>query len=239
MTNCIRCLIVDDEQIARHILRTYLEQNPNLKLVGECRDAMSAKEVIQRKTVDLLLLDVQMPRLSGIELLVQLENPPLTILTTAFPDFALHGYSLDVVDYLLKPIRVERFEEAISKVRRRIAISNHQSRAPLAPFILVRANQQYHKVLLQDILYVQSLKEYVLIKLKDGRQLLSLMALKDLEATLPPAQFLRIHRSHIISLSQITAASTKVINLGDTQLRVGGNYRQLVVDRILNNFPNL
>lgn len=236
MTDRIRCLLVDDERIARQILRSFIEQAPGLQLLAECRDAISAQKVLQAEAVDLLLLDIQMPRMSGIDLLNQLEQAPVTILTTAFPDFALESYSLDVVDYLLKPIRKERFVEAISKVRRRLTIGEELQPAKPMPYIVIRANQQQHKVLLQDIVYVQSLKEYVLIKLKNGRQLISLMALKQLEHSLPAAQFLRIHRSYIVALDYVTAASTRMINLGDTQLRVGGSYRQFVVDRILRDF---
>ncbi|MEM7572452.1 MAG: response regulator transcription factor [Bacteroidota bacterium] len=236
MTDLIRCLLVDDERIARQILRSFIEQIPGLQLVAECRDAFSAQKILESESVDLLLLDIQMPRLSGIDLLNQLTQAPVTVLTTAFSDFALESYSLDVVDYLLKPIRKERFEEAISKVRRRLTIADELLPTKSEPYIVIRANQQQHKVMLQDIVYIQSLKEYVKIKLSDNRQLISLMALKQLEASLPTDQFLRIHRSYIVALDYVTAASSRMINLGDRQLRVGGKYRQLVVDRILSSF---
>lgn len=238
----IKCLIIDDEQIARDIVKTYIVKLPYLQIVGECRDAVEALTIMQRETVDLLILDIQMPNLSGIELLKSFSQKPLTIFTTAYPQYALEGFNLDVVDYLLKPFRFERFLQAINKVSERLRIQR-QPNVPLTTemaehpsqqgHLLVRADHKVYKVTFDDIAYLQSMKEYVAFHLHSGGKILALMALRQLEQELPASKFMRIHRSYIIPIKNVTATNSQFVHLGKIKLPIGGNYRKAVRELLL------
>ena len=236
-SSMIKCLIVDDEQIAREIIKTYLTKLPYIQLVGECRDAVQALEILQKETIDLLILDIEMPNLSGIELVKSFAQRPLIIFSTAYPQYALESYDLDVVDYLLKPIRFGRFLQAINKVSDRLkthrlpeAEAVDVPKVEAQAYILIRADHKIYKIAYTDIAYIQSMKEYAAFHLYSGRKILALMALKQLEEELPTEQFVRIHRSYIIPIGAVTAVNRQFVQLGETQLPVGGHYWQIVRD---------
>lgn len=233
--NKIRCLVVDDEKLARTLLESYIGKLPQLELVEKCKNAIEAITVLQNERVDVVFLDIQMPELSGIELLHSLPEKPLIVFTTAYQQYALEGYQLDVVDYLLKPFRFERFVQAVNKVTRRL---NMEVSQPLSEeknitesqerlFMLVRSSRTVHKVFLDEILYIEGMKEYVAIHLPDQR-VVTLQSLKQLEEDLPQGQFVRIHKSYIVAVSKITATNSGHIFIEKAALPIGGSYLEAV-----------
>lgn len=222
----IKCVIVDDEKLARTLLTRYIEQMPQLELVAACKGANEAKAVLDTTPVDLLFLDIQMPERTGIELLGKLERQPLVVFTTAYEQYALEGYQLDIVDYLLKPFRFERFVQAVNKAERRLQLPvGSTAPAEERPFLYIKADSATHKVLLDDIVYIKGMKEYVIFHLASDKRLVSLQALKNLELELPANQFIRIHKSYIVAIAKITAVDAGHVYLGKEQAPIGGNYK--------------
>ena len=233
----IRCLVVDDEELARTLLKNYIERLPNLELVATCANPVEASSVLQESKVDLLFLDIQMPELTGIEFLQTLPEKPIVVFTTAYAEYALEGYALDITDYLLKPFSFERFLQAVNK-----SIAIIQAKANAAgpgktdpdhskDFILVKADHKIHRLKYTDILYIQSMREYVAYYTSSGR-LLSLNSLKSLESTLPDDRFIRIHKSYIVAIDKIDTLEGNMIHVGKEKLPIGANYRDTVVSRV-------
>lgn len=237
----IRTLIVDDEPLALDVLETYIDKMPELNLVRRCSNAFEANEALSAQQVDLMFLDIQMPQLTGIDFIKTLKNPPLVIFTTAFPNYAIEGFELDAVDYLLKPISAERFMKAANKAIEQIKLRNahpsHQEDDP-SEFIFVKADKKFVKVKYDDILYIEGLKDYVIIKLHVGR-VITLQTMKSLEEKLPPRLFQRIHRSYICSLDKINAIVGNMVEIIENgkakHLPVGKNYRDDLLDLVHKN----
>src|SRR5688572_11391802 len=189
----IRCLVIDDEPPAREIIRRYIEQVPTLQLVGECANAIQAFAILQQCSVDLLFLDIRMPQLNGTDFLKTLKNPPKVIFTTAFAEYALEGYELDVVDYLMKPIPFDRFLKAVNKVFQLSGSPKTETIAPIEEkksesFVYFRADRKMVKVMLQDILYIESMKDYVKIFTRSGT-IITKQSISSVEAMLPERDF--------------------------------------------------
>ncbi len=221
----ISCLITDDEPIALDILEEYIGMFPQLKLVGRCQRALKAFDVMQREPVDLLFLDIKMPGLNGLDFLRSLKHPPLVVLTTAYAEHALEGYELDVVDYLLKPIPLERFVQAVDKVQQRL-VARDPSKFQPKDHLFLKVEHRLVKVRFDEILYVEGLKDYVKVICKD-RRVLSLMSMKKLLAQLPD-QFVRVHRSYILSLDQIEEIEGQAFKVGEKSIPIGMSYREEV-----------
>lgn len=222
----IRCLIVDDEELARALLENYAKRIPNLELVGLCKDPMEALRAIGEAPVDLLFLDIQMPELTGIEFLRSLSQKPLVVFTTAYPQYALEGYELDVLDYLLKPISFDRFVQAVNKASERLRLmANHKQEKD---YILVKADHKIHRIRYEDILFIQSQLEYVAFQTAEGRTL-SLGSLKALEEELPRDLFLRVHKSFIVAKSRVTTLEGNTIHIGKEKIPIGANYKEDVL----------
>ncbi|TNE58126.1 MAG: response regulator transcription factor [Bacteroidetes bacterium] len=231
--NPIRCLVVDDEELARTLLQTYIGRLPSLELVASCANPVEAISILQQEQVDLLFLDIQMPELTGIEFLRTLSSKPVVIFTTAYAEYALEGYALDVTDYLLKPFSFERFLQAVNKAIALLRAKNNNAEnpAPVKDYLLVKADHKVHRVKLDDILYIQSMREYVAFYTPSGR-LLSLNSLKNLEEALPSDRFIRIHKSYIVAISKIDSLEGNLIHIGKEKLPIGANYRDAVVSRV-------
>lgn len=232
--NKFRCLLVDDEHPALEILRTYITGMPSLEIAGECNHAMAAFEFLQRNRVDLIFLDVQMPRLLGTDLLKALPNPPKVIFTTAFRDYAVEGFELGAIDYLLKPYSFDRFLRAVHKalnLEQRNQPAQNDSVTQADRFLYVRADRKMVKVMVDDILYVESLKDYVRILLKE-QQVITKQTITALEEMLPENDFVRIHRSFIVSLNKINSYNQHAVFLGKTELPVGPLYKQEFMKRL-------
>jgi DNA-binding LytR/AlgR family response regulator len=231
----IQCLIVDDEPPARDILRRYISEMPMLELKGECGNAMEALSLLQQQPVDLLFLDIRMPQLKGTELVKILKNPPRVIFTTAHADYALEGYELDVVDYLLKPIQFDRFVKAVSKafqyasplVRGASGVGvpgTMEDGVKREPFVYFRMDRKMVKVMLQDILYVESMKDYVKVHTSDG-VIITKQSISSVEAMLPEESFVRTHRSFIVSIGKIRSYTHELIEIEKTEIPIGKLFR--------------
>ncbi len=211
----IRCIIVEDEPLARNLLEQYIQKVPNLDLVQSFSNPLEALDFLHNNTVDVLISDIQMPELTGISLLKLLPFKPLIILTTAYPEYALEGYELNVMDYLLKPITFERFLQAIEKANSRLLVIRQatvQETNPAKPFIFVKDRSKLVKVKLEDIVYVEGLKDYIIIYTKDKR-IVPLQTLKSFENQLPANQFIRIHNSYIVSFDAIEAIDKEKVQI--------------------------
>lgn len=223
----IRCLIVDDEELARTLLKAYIGRLPQLELAGMCKDPVVALEVLHDQAVDLIFLDIQMPELTGIEFLRTLSRKPLVVFTTAYSEYALDGYELDVVDYLLKPFSFERFVQAAEKARERLRLKKTEEK----DYLLVKSEHKIHRVPYTDILFIQSMREYVAYHTADAR-ILSLGSLKSLEETLPPDLFLRVHKSFIVARSKVSALEGNFVHVGKERIPVGASYREEVMRKL-------
>ena len=242
----IRCLLLDDEPLARQVLRTYAERLPFLHVAGECANALEAYDFLRQQEVDLIFCDIEMPQISGLDFLKALPHRPLVILSTAFEQYALAGFELDVVDYLLKPVAFDRFWRALEKVKGRLAGQQWQGQpAPLPPpasteatpapeaFITIKENGSLVKIALADIHYVEAMKDYVKIFTTE-RRLVAYLTLKKLEETLPAAQFMRVHKSYIVRNAGIQALQGNMLELATSvQIPVGMQYREAVL-RVLH-----
>jgi len=220
-----RCLIIDDEPIALDILRSFLDKLDHFEVAGAFQDPLEAFQALQKQPADLLFLDIQMPELSGLDLLRALQRPPAVILTTAHREFALEGFELDVVDYLLKPIAFDRFLRAIDKfLDRRRAVPSGTSEAP-PDHLFVRADRKSVRIAFDDLLYIEGLKDYVRIITPAG-QLLTKESIGQMEERLPAEHFIRIHRSYLVPAAKVSAFTHTEVEIGDRQLPVGRAYRQ-------------
>jgi len=230
----IKCLIVDDEPLAIDILKGYLGQVPQLELVGTCQNAIEAFQVLQREKIDLLFLDIEMPELSGMELAKSLPSTPSIIFTTAYRDYAIESYELDIVDYLLKPISFNRFFKAISKyirLNQEISIIQEEPKEKSkGGSIYVYADKKNHKVYFDDILYVESIKDYVRVHTPE-KNIITKDTITHYEKLLP-TDFLRVHRSFIINKSKITAFTTHDIEIGEKEIPIGVSYKKSVVGQL-------
>jgi len=225
----MRTIIIDDEKPAISILSTFIKKIPFLKLQLATTNAFEAIELLNNKQCDLLFLDIEMPDITGIDFLESIEYKPLVIFTTAYEQYALKGYELDVVDYLVKPIRFERFFKAANK-----ACQRFKSNSPTVPFnnfLLVKSEYKTVRIELEEILYIEGLKDYVKIYTQK-EMILTRLNLKGIQAKLPREQFIRIHRSFIASLSKVSAFQKQHITIGNKVLPIGEAYRQALLDRL-------
>lgn len=219
----IRCLIVDDEPIAQDILAGYIEQFDHVTLVARCIDAIEANNVLQKEVVDLILLDIEMPKVTGINFLSNLKSPPKVIITTAYREHALEGFELNVIDYLLKPISIERFMRAIQKVDeplREVPFSKE--------YLYLKADKKMVQIFFKDILYIEGLSNYVKIHLTN-EVIISYQKLSYLENILPSINFIRIHRSFIVARMKVKSYTSSFIEVGVTEIPIGGSYKEQVM----------
>ena len=229
--NKIRCLIVDDEPLAIQLIENHIEKIERLTVVDRCNSAIKAFEVLNSKEVDLLFLDIKMPSMTGLEFLRTVKNPPKTILTTAYREFALDSYDLEVVDYLLKPITFERFFKSIDRFIRDFNSSTSQGDLTLGSdeFMLIKSGVKHHKVMLDSIVYIESTKDYIKVHLDEGDAIESKYRISTIEEDLKGKGFLRVHRSFIINTDKIKAFSNNAIDVTSGEIPIGASYREEVV----------
>jgi len=231
----IKCIIVDDEPMARDVVRRYIQKIPTLKLLGEFGNAIEATIFLQEQPVDMIFLDIKMPQLSGTEFVRSLRNVPKIIFTTAHKEYAHEGFELDVTDYLLKPIRFDRFLKAVNKAfpQKLQGIEMHgtiEENKPATSFIYLRVDRKMIKVLLNDILYIESDKDYVKVFTEKGF-IITRQTIASVEAMLSESQFIRIHRSYIVSLNKLKSFTAATVEIVNKELPIGKLYR--------NNFLKL
>jgi DNA-binding LytR/AlgR family response regulator len=233
-------LIIDDEPLALDVLETYISQMPDLNLVARCSNALEANEQLRKHQIDLIFLDIQMPQLSGVDFIKALPNPPMFIFTTAFSNYALDGYELNAIDYLLKPISIDRFMKATEQfeLRKREETSEGGAQGEGVEFFFVKADKKLVKIKYDEILYIEGLKDYVIIRLEVGR-VVTLQTMKSLEDKLPLSKFKRIHRSYIVSIDKIHAVDGTSVDVYEKgvikQLPIGKNYRDEILEIVNRN----
>lgn len=237
MPSQLKCLLVDDEPAAHYVLQHYIGQVDQLELVGNCYDAREAINVLHRQPVDLLFLDINMPQISGLQLLQTLAHPPRVILTTAYSEFALESYDYNVVDYLLKPIEFARFLKAVDK----LIVAAETERQPVVPeppsnqSILVKVDADWVRIFYESLEYVQSWGNYVKLFTAQHMYLAS-MTMTEIERRLPASQFIRIHKSYLVPLHKISRLSGNEVLIGTSTLPVGLTYRRELVERLKGDF---
>lgn len=226
----IRCLIVDDEPLAIRLIENHISKIDVLEVVAIANNAMKAFEILNTQQIDLLFLDIKMPNITGIDFLRSLKHPPKTIFTTAYRDFAIESYELEVVDYLLKPITFERFFKSVDKFLREAVPVKMIDTTPQKKedYILLKSAGKSYKIDLNDILYIESIKDYIKVHKTDGSSIMSKYKIGNLEEELPTDEFIRIHRSYIVNTSKVTAFSNTEIEVFGTELPVGASHKEQV-----------
>ena len=222
-------MIVDDEPLAHDIIENYVNKIPDMEIVAKCDNAIDANDMLQKEKIDLIFLDIQMPQMTGIEWMNSLTNPPRVIFTTAYAEYAVDGFDLNAVDYLMKPIAFDRFLKAVNKVKDLEQTDSASTATTPDDFFFVKADKKLVKVHFSEILYIEGLKDYVIIKKEQGR-VIALQTMKSLEVKLPSDMFMRVHRSYIANIQQIKAVvgnSIEIIEAGAPKhIPIGKNYKE-------------
>lgn len=240
----MKCIIIDDEPLAQQLLEDYIRHIPFLKLEKKCNSAFEAYEILQKTNIDLIFLDIHLPNVSGVEFISSLDNRPMFIFTTAYPEYAVEAFDLNAVDYLLKPIPFRRFLKAANKayqifsvnrkVKREDLIDNQESEQD---FIMVKSDYKSVKIQLSHILYIEGLKDYVKIYIQnEEKPVITLNSLKKMADNLPGSHFLRVHKSFIINTNKIKSVTKNRIIINDKWIPIGDNYKNDFQSSVINKF---
>jgi len=224
----LNCIIVDDEPLSQDVLEDFIKACPDLKLIAVCDDALEAGEVVKKERVDLLFLDVTMPKLSGIGFIKSLKEPPLFILVTAYPEYAIEGFEIDAVDYLLKPVSFERFRTAVNRAVERYSARDELE---LTEHIMVRANKKNYRINFNEILYLEAQGDYVRF-VTNNKSLMVHGTLKEFISEIPENKFVRIHKSYIISLSKVEYTEGNQVKVGESKLPVSLSYKDEFLEKM-------
>jgi len=227
MNQC-KCIIVEDEPLAQNILKKYIADHPSLELVATCTDALEAQLILNKQAIHLIFLDINLPKLSGINFLKSLLQSPLIIFTTAYPEFAVEGFELNAVDYLLKPFSFERFLKAVNKVIEKLNNSSLPKKEEIDAFIFFKSDKKIHKVDLESIHYIEAVGDYMKV-ITDSGQLLINETMKNLQEELPARSFIRVHKSFIISRNRIKYIEGNYIQVENKSIPIGATYRNDVL----------
>ena len=227
MNQC-KCIIVEDEPLAQNILKKYIADHPSLELVATCTDALEAQLILNKQAIHLIFLDINLPKLSGINFLKSLLQSPLIIFTTAYPEFAVEGFELNAVDYLLKPFSFERFLKAVNKVIEKLNNFSLPKKEEIDAFIFFKSDKKIHKVDLESIHYIEAVGDYMKV-ITDSGQLLINETMKNLQEELPARSFIRVHKSFIISRNRIKYIEGNYIQVENKSIPIGATYRNDVL----------
>ena len=236
----INCVIIDDEPLARDGIAHYVRQIDFLQLIATCEDPVALMKIQEEHRVDLLFLDIQTPKMNGIDFLKIVKNPPMVIITTAFPSYALEGFQLNVLDYLLKPITFDRFFQSANKARDYHQLISRPADQPIpkadpaADYFFIKCGSKYEKIFFNDILYIQGTQNYVTIYTNKGKYL-TLLYLKNLEENLDSAAFIRVHKSYIVSIDKIDGIEGNEIFIQSHSIPISRNYREQVIQQVVMN----
>ena len=236
----LKCVVVDDEPLARECMVNYINVTDFLHLDGTANNPLALARLLETQEVDLIFLDIQMPVMNGIDFLKVVQNPPMVIIVTAFPTFALEGFQLNVLDYLVKPITFNRFFKAVSKAKDyhqlcvQSAAARPSSKNSVADYFFVKCEYKYERIYLDDIHYIQGLQNYVTIYTSQGKYV-TLLSLKDVEANLSSTAFIRVHKSYIVAIAKIEALENNEIMVRAARIPIGRNYRAEVISRVVTN----
>ena len=224
----LSCIIVDDEPVARKILHEFVDQVPFMDLHGKFENAMKAEAFLKNNVVDLIFLDIEMPKVSGLQFLQRMHIESMVILTTAFPQYALEGYELDIIDYLLKPFALSRFLKAVQKAKDYYQMKNRTAGALPSSYIFIKSEKRIEKIELNDILYAESVGNYVSVY-TENKKIVAYLTMKSLESQLPADDFIKIHQSYLVNYSKIEAIEGNEIKIGCKSLPMSRNYRDTVM----------
>ncbi|MBS1660501.1 MAG: response regulator transcription factor [Bacteroidetes bacterium] len=242
----LNCVIVDDEPLAREGLADYVKEIDFLQLAGVCMNPIELGKILDNQKIDLIFLDIQMPKMNGLDFLRILQNPPMIIITTAFSEYALEGFQLNVLDYLLKPITFDRFFKSVSRARDYHQLTTAKPPAPAQPaettanlqrgedFVFIKCSNKFEKIHFSDILYIEALQNYVAIYTTKGKYL-TLLYLKNIEQNLDSKAFIRVHKSYIVSIAKIDSIDGNEIKIATHRIPVSRNYRDQVISQVVNN----
>lgn len=229
--NRYNCIIVEDEPLAQNVLKKYIGEHPTLDLIAVCNDALEAQSIFTQQNIDLIFLDINLPKLSGINFIKTLPRPPLVIFTTAYPEFAVEGFELNAVDYLLKPFSFERFLKAVNKAFEKLNTTNQSNDGNKATFIFLKADKKIHKVDLDSIHFIEAIGDYMKV-VTDTGQLIINETMKKLQEELPVKSFIRVHKSFIISRNKIKFIEGNYVQVEDKSIPIGTTYRNEVLANI-------
>ena len=230
----IKCIIVEDETLAQHVIQNHLEKTGGFELVAICNNAPEAREVLNKQEIDLVFLDIQLPGMTGLHFLRTLTNPPLVVLTTAYAEYALESYEFNVIDYLLKPISFERFSKAMYKITegRLFTQATREKENPVADHIFIKSNSKFFKVNFSEIKYIEGMKDYLKIHTAEYT-LITHQTMGDMEKILPAKQFIRVHKSYIVAVAYIKSIYGNTIEMEKIILPIGLNYKEKVMNFII------
>jgi DNA-binding LytR/AlgR family response regulator len=229
----LKTLIIDDEPLAQNVIQKYAEDIKSIEIKGFCNDALEAMYILEKQTIDLIFLDINMPKLSGIDFLKTLKNPPMVILTTAYTDYALEGYELNILDYLVKPFSFVRFLKAVQKAEQHIQLLQKPKVEEKPESVFIKSNKKNYQVKLSEIIYIEGLGDYIKIY-TEKTHLITNLSMKKMEELLPANEFYRIHKSHIVNLMKIISIEGNMVELPSIKLTIGSNYRADFFTRIGN-----
>lgn len=234
----LQCLLIDDEPPALRVLSRYISEIGTLEIAGLCNNAIEAMEVLRSRRVDIMFLDIKMPRILGTEFLKNLSQPPKVVFVTAYREYAVDGFELDAIDYLVKPVSFERFLKTVSKLHRVFGTESlPEATSPVVPsdpFIYLKVDRDMRKVVVDQIIYIESAKDYVKVFLTHNRNLLVKQSISAMENLLSDHLFLRVHRSYIISLKRVTGFNTLSVHLSDVEVPIGRLYKRAVLEHLTN-----
>jgi DNA-binding LytR/AlgR family response regulator len=243
----LKCVIIDDEPLARECIANYVEEVDFLQLVGTGSNPVELTTLLDEHAVDIIFLDIQMPIINGIEFLKMTQNPPMVIITTAYPSYALEGFQLDVLDYLVKPITFNRFFKAVTKAKdyhqlisRSVSTDLTRPDLPggqtgvIPDYFFIKCDYKYEKIYLNDILYIQAMQNYITIHTNKGKYI-TLLYLKNIEQNLDKQSFIRVHKSYIVSIPKIEAIENNEIIIQSFRIPISRNYHTEVIGRVVNN----
>ena len=235
----INCIIIDDEPLARKGLIEYVQDVEFLSLQGDFDNPMRATDTILTKSIQLMLLDIQMPKITGLEFLKSMNNPPFTILTTAYPEYALQGYELNVVDYLLKPFSFERFLKAVMKVKEFLEATKKISPATRKNteadgYFFIKTDNKLLKIAHDDVLFVEALQNYVAVYTKE-KKYVSYLTIKSVEEQLPEERFIKVHKSYLVAADKVESIEGNEIKIGTFRIPISRNSKEDVLEKILQN----
>ena len=230
----MKCLLVDDEPLALDILESYLKKIPDAELTGRCQNALEASEFLKHNKVDIIFLDIQMPEITGIEFMRSMANPPLVVFCTAFPDFAVEGFELNAIDYLLKPVSFDRFSKTMERTREYMSLKKNDEVEPPdleSDYIFIKSNQKQIKLSYDQIYYVEAFADYVKLYTPEKRYI-TLQTMKNMENKLPKDKFIRVHRSFIAGLRYIHSFNSTELEINGVKIPVGKNYKEEFLNRM-------
>ena len=235
----LRCLLIDDEPPALKVLQSHISNINGLEIVGSCKNAVEALNILHEQTIDLLFLDIKMPKLLGTDLLRSLSHPPKVIFVTAYRDYAVDSYELDAVDYLVKPVSFERFLKAISKVKKlmghEVSIQPEEYKKNPEAFVYLKVDKNMQKIFVNEIEFIEGWKDYAKVFLSTGKIFLVKQTISSMENLLSEHSFIRVHRSFMVSMAKINGYNHAAIQLASKEIPIGRLYKQTVMEKLRNS----